>query len=77
LAFVAFVFYRREVRSAPDLGQSRLQDIASVAPLNEKVDFGESQRGSVIAFRAVPGLTTKWLQRTIDCHLARNAAMVQ
>lgn len=26
-------------------------------------------------FRAVPGLTAEWLQRLLDCHLARNAAV--
>lgn len=31
--------------------------------------------GATIRFRAVPGLTREWLQRTIDCHLARNAAL--
>lgn len=31
--------------------------------------------GAVITFRAVPGMTTQWLQRVIDCHLARSAAM--
>lgn len=32
-------------------------------------------RGAIVTFRAVPGLTAEWLQRTINCHLARNAAM--
>jgi hypothetical protein len=31
--------------------------------------------GAAIVFRAVPGLTAEWLQRIIDCHLARNAAV--
>jgi len=31
--------------------------------------------GARIAFRAVPGLTGEWLQRVVDCHLARNAVM--
>lgn len=30
--------------------------------------------GAVVTFRAVPGLTAEWLQRLVDCHLARNAA---
>lgn len=31
--------------------------------------------GAVVTFRAVPGLTAQWLQRVVDCHLARNAAL--
>lgn len=31
--------------------------------------------GATVTFRAVPGLTAEWLQRLVDCHLARNAAL--
>jgi hypothetical protein len=31
--------------------------------------------GAVVTFRAVPGMSAAWLQRVIDCHLARNEAM--
>lgn len=31
--------------------------------------------GAVVTVRAVEGLTTEWLQRVTDCHLARNAAV--
>ncbi len=31
--------------------------------------------GSVVHFRAVQGMTSQWLQRVVDCHLARNAAL--
>jgi hypothetical protein len=31
--------------------------------------------GAVIVFRATPGMTAEWLQRVVDCHLARNAAL--
>jgi hypothetical protein len=31
--------------------------------------------GAVVTFRAVPGLTAEWLQRVVDCHVARNASM--
>jgi hypothetical protein len=53
-------------------------DIASVEPL--RVPTGpkgnvEETAGAVVTFRAVPGLTQQWLQREIDCHVARNAAM--
>jgi hypothetical protein len=28
-----------------------------------------------VTIRAVPGLTAEWLQRVVDCHVARNAAL--
>ena len=31
--------------------------------------------GAIVTFLAVPGMTPEWLQRLIDCHLARNAAL--
>ena len=31
--------------------------------------------GADIVFRAVPGMTPEWLQRIVDCHLARAAAV--
>lgn len=55
------------------------EDIAGVAPLAEhsSTDRSPSQRmvGAVVTFRAVPGMTAEWLQRVVDCHLARNASM--
>ena len=54
------------------------EDIARVEPLYVK-EGGKipSQRlvGAVAVFRAVPGMTAEWLQRVVDCHLARNAAL--
>lgn len=56
-------------------------DIVSVAPLVlPEVDAraktpAERLLGASIKFRAVPGLSAEWLQRVIDCHLARNAAL--
>lgn len=55
-------------------------DIASVEPLVErtsssKLGLSSRQVGAVVRFRAVPGLTGEWLQRLVDCHLARNAAL--
>jgi hypothetical protein len=54
-------------------------DIRSVSPLLEDVRTGKgtSSRvaGAEVVFRAVPGLTAEWLQRVIDCHLARNSAV--
>jgi hypothetical protein len=31
--------------------------------------------GAKIVFRAVPEMTQEWLQRVVDCHVARNASM--
>lgn len=66
------------------------EDIASVSPLNEPdpgipagpgyesgaVRGGRDQlAGAIVTFRALPGMTAPWLQRVIECHLARNAAL--
>jgi hypothetical protein len=55
------------------------EDLLDVDPLTETVSTskGPSLRvvGAVITFRALPGMTTPWLQRVVDCHLARNAAL--
>jgi hypothetical protein len=57
----------------------RVADIVSVEPLTEEVGTAKIKRtetvGAVVTFRAVPGLTAEWLQRIIDCHVARNAAL--
>jgi hypothetical protein len=55
------------------------EDIESVSPLVEEVKAGKGvtkkEVGATIVFRAVPGLTAEWLQRVVDCHLARAAAV--
>jgi hypothetical protein len=60
----------------------RVEDVASVAPLTEPADTGGTVKvpsqqtvGAKVTFRAVPGMTGEWLQRLVDCHLARNAAL--
>jgi hypothetical protein len=54
-------------------------DIVSVAPYSETIKAGKSttqkEVGVTVVFRAVPGMTAEWLQRGVDCHLARAAAM--
>lgn len=54
-------------------------DIASVSQLKAEKKLGKATSqvdvGATIVFRAIPGLTQEWLQRTVDCHLARNAAV--
>lgn len=55
-------------------------DIRSVVPIEEsfsKVKDRASSRlvGARIVFHALPGMTAEWMQRAVDCHLARNAAI--
>ena len=67
--------------AAEDRGISpfeHLEDVASIAPLNESASGKASMprtAGAIVTFRAVPGMTVEWLQRVVDCHLARNAAL--
>ena len=57
------------------------EDIVAVASLvvpeaNARASTpAERLLGAAVTFRAVPGLTAEWLQRLVDCHLARNAAL--
>jgi len=56
------------------------EDISSVKPLDVQGTGTGKQRtvktmGASIVFRAVPGLTAEWLQREMDCHMARAASM--
>jgi hypothetical protein len=54
-------------------------DITSITPLNETLISGRYAQqqavGLIVIFRAVPGLTAEWLQRVIECHMARNAVL--
>jgi len=59
------------------------EDIVSVEPLmNQGYYASHSGRGGPkvmtgarVTFRAVRGLTAQWLQRVVNCHLARNATL--
>ncbi|MEO8181495.1 MAG: hypothetical protein ABI895_21880 [Deltaproteobacteria bacterium] len=55
------------------------EDIRSVSPVTQEVRNGKTlsnrTAGTEIVFRAVPGMTAEWLQRLVDCHLARNSAI--
>jgi hypothetical protein len=58
---------------------SHREDIASIEDSNEATTaYGGRPQvqgrliGARIVFRAVPGMTKEWLQREVDCHLARN-----
>lgn len=54
-------------------------DVASVDALTVTRSGGKATLvdtvGAVVTVRAVPGLTEEWLQRVVDCHVARAAAM--
>ncbi len=61
------------------------QDVEKVEPLREAPRRGPSSSygpgspglaGGVVTLRAAPGVTAEWLQRAIDCHIAR-AALVR
>jgi hypothetical protein len=54
-----------------------VEDIVDVQPLREPTTVKGMMRtaGAVVTFRAVPGMTAEWLQRLVDCHLARNSAL--
>lgn len=73
----ACVGIRDEDRDASPF--SHRQDIESVEPLYSPSSGGKNPtrrlEGATVTFRAVPGMTAQWLQRVVDCHLARNAAL--
>ena len=50
------------------------EDITGVEPLTSG-STPTTTSGAVVTFRAVPGMTVQWLQRVVDCHLARNSAV--
>lgn len=60
------------------------EDIRFVEPLMDQGHYAsiDARRtgalimsGAKVTFRAVPGLTAEWLQRVVDCHVARNATL--
>ncbi len=56
----------------------RVEDIARVERLTEVVSPKLAIRrtvGAIVTFRARPAMTSEWLQRVVDCHIARNAAL--
>ena len=68
-----------EGMSAKDRDKSpflRGAEIRSVSQLRGMFgEAGEDFAGATIVFRAEPGVTAEWLQRVVDCHLARDAAV--
>jgi hypothetical protein len=53
------------------------EDIVRVDPLNTPASPRSASQleGATITFRARPELTAQWLQRVVDCHIARNATL--
>lgn len=52
------------------------EDIVSAGPFSESLGLGGRRViGAEIVFAALPGMTAEWLQRVVDCHLARNAVL--
>lgn len=54
-------------------------DISTVSKLDEEKVVGRNRvthdTGATVVFRATPGLTAQWLQRVVNCHLARASAV--
>lgn len=54
----------------------RPEDIAGVTRLEERTGKNGSKLvGAAIEVRAAPGLTAEWLQRRMECHVARSAVV--
>ncbi len=76
-----------EAKACADLPESEREmspfahreDIASVTPLEDSKPVGKGKSvktvGVTVKFKAVPGLTQEWLQRVVNCHIARAASV--
>ncbi len=65
----------RDRDESPFLHREDIENVASIyVPVSAKTG-GQRLVGATVTFRAVPGMTAEWLQRIVDCHMARNAAM--
>lgn len=54
----------------------RRGDIESFAPLYEASGrTATALKGAILVMRPAPGMTAEWLQRNIECHIARSAAL--
>ena len=52
------------------------EDIVSAGPFSEGLALGARRViGAEVVFAALPGMTAEWLQRVVDCHLARNPVL--
>ena len=83
----AAVLAGAEAKACADLSESERdmspfahrEDIVSVTPLEDAKPVGKGKTvkvvGVTVKFKAVPGLTQEWLQRVVNCHLARAASV--
>jgi hypothetical protein len=51
------------------------EDVERVEPFYANTGRNRTLRGATITYKPVAGLTAEAMQRNIDCHLARNAAL--
>ena len=56
------------------------EDITTVTPASMMLPVGGKSQtsqvvGAIIGFRAIPGMTAEWLQRAVDCHIARSNSL--
>ena len=52
------------------------EDVVSAGLFSESLALGgRNVIGAEVVFAALPGMTVEWLQRVVDCHLARNAVL--
>lgn len=71
----------RACKNLPDTDRDispfeRTADIARVEQLSDRgADASSVATGIVVTFRLVPGLTRARLERMVECHLTRNAAL--
>lgn len=49
--------------------------VVEIQQIEKEVVGPAGLRGARVTFRALPGMTGEWLQRVVDCHLARNAVV--
>lgn len=74
-------FYHREDITAvqglktPTKNYGYLGGGNNVFEIEKEVPGPGGLQGARVTFRAVPGMTPEWLQRVVDCHLARNAVI--
>lgn len=73
-------FYHREDIGAVQGLKAPTQNYGYLGGGNSAVEIQKAEKetgiqGARVTFRAVPGMTGEWLQRVVDCHLARNAVV--
>ena len=56
-------------------GPSGGNTVVEIQQIEKEVAGPGGLQGARVTFRAVPGMTGEWLQRVVDCHLARNAVV--